>query len=160
MLVGVAEGQPETDALLLVPAVGRLLASTAARLHELGELGRTIQGVIECATAEEHKLKLDNKALVSMFHAFRVPAVNTLASEGACNFESMRPTVQGGLYAVMLDIRTLGVLDATSGEVCEAVCDYLELIELGLARQTVRASRVLVPALAEVVDSAMSVTLR
>ena len=58
MLVCEMEGKEEAEVQALVPTVGRLLASSAAQLHELGQLGSAIIGVLECATHEEHKQKV------------------------------------------------------------------------------------------------------
>ena len=139
LLLGSAAGLDDVKVLELVPTVGRMLSSAAARLHELGDLARTIHGVLECAGTEEHKLKVDNKALVAMFHTLRVPVVHVLASESAYNFESLRATVQGAFSAVQLDIRTLGVLDANGdgSAVLETIIDYLAIIEVSIANQVV-----------------------
>ena len=144
LLHSLLTGEQQTDEeeqTALVPAVGRMLSSSAARLHELGQLGRTIHGVLECTNVEEQKLKVDNKALVAMFHAFRVPIINTLAADTACNFESLRTVVQGAFYAVLVDVRQQGVLTPQdTPKVLEAVIDYLGLVEVSLAYQVVQCA--------------------
>ena len=139
LFLGLAAGLADEKTLELVPTVGRMLSSTAARLHELSDLGRTIHGVLECANTEEHNLKVDNQALVAMLHCFRAPVVQVLAIESAYNFEAFRSTVQGAFYALLLDIRTMGVLDVNgvAPAVVETVIDYLVLIEVCLAHQVV-----------------------
>ena len=73
------------------------LEAFAWKLHSLGDLCRAIRGVLNAAGASEaHKVKLDNKALVAMFHAYRVPILEFLASDASYNFEALRSTVQEG----------------------------------------------------------------
>jgi hypothetical protein len=135
-------GETEPDAASPVPSIlpgaGRLMRSAAAKLHRLSKLSATLQGVLRSADTEENKLKLDQRALGRMFHAYRVPTLESLASDTSCNFEALRCTVQEGFYAVILDLRTQGVLTRDARNVLETVHDYMELVEAALATQLVQ----------------------
>jgi len=136
-----ASAQDEAAALYLLPSVGRLLLSSANRLHELGSLGKAIHGVLALShSGEEQKVKVDNKALAAMFHAFRAPTAAAFASDAACNFECLRSTVQNGFYDVSLDLRQQGVLGEDAIKVLETVVDYVELVEASVAHQVVSAA--------------------
>ena len=55
---------------------------------------------------EENKVKIDNKACVRMFHAYRTPILEFLASDACCSFEAMRVTIQEAVYGVLTDLRS------------------------------------------------------
>ena len=120
----------------LVPPVGRILHhSAAANLRQLSHLTHVIQGVLACTEVEETKLQLDQKALIRMFHTYRVPILEYLTADASCNFEALRPTIQESFYAVIIDLRTQGVLTADARRVLETVADYMSLVETSVARQ-------------------------
>ena len=97
----------------------------------------TIQGVLACTQSEENKVKLDNKALVRMFHAYRVPVLEFLSSDACCSFEAMRVTIQEAIYAVLTDLRMQGVLGGDAQMVLETIEDYVRLVEVSVATQVV-----------------------
>ena len=75
----------------LVPGVGRLLKSSAMRLRSLGDLSRTMQGILDCAQAEVNKDKCNQKVIASMFHTYRAPVLDILSSDTCCNCAPTRP---------------------------------------------------------------------
>ena len=81
-----------------------------------------------------------------MFHAYRVPTLEFVASD-ACNFETLRPTIQEGFSAVLTDLRQQGVLTRDARQVLETVDDYMRLAELALAQQVVMCDQRLLSAL-------------
>lgn len=140
----------------VLPVIGRLLTSTAARLRLLAQLNRTIQGVLECTISEENKLKLDNKALVRMFHAYRGPVLETLSSDDCCSFEAMRVIIQEAIFGLLTDLRMQGVLGGDAQMVLEAIEDYLHLVELSMAVQVVSNDDLLMRTLHEASTARLS----
>jgi len=121
----------------ILPSVSRLIRSTAAQLASLSNLNRTIQGIVGCSQSEENRIKCDQKALAGMFHAYRIPTLDYLASDSCCNFEAMRSTVQAAFYDVLTDLRQQGILTQDSRLVLETVDDYMHCNEVAVAHQLV-----------------------
>jgi hypothetical protein len=72
-----------------------------------------------------------------MFHAYRTPLLEFLASDTSCNFEPIRSTIQEAFYAVLIDLRQQSALNQEAGTVLEAVEDYMTCIEMAVASQVV-----------------------
>ena len=121
----------------VTPTVARLLTSSAAKLRTLSRMSRTMQGVLDCSRLEENRVKLDNKALVRMFHAYRSPVLELLSSDSCCTFEAMRVTIQEAIYGVLTDLRMQGVLGPDAQMVLEAIEDYMRLVEISVGTQVV-----------------------
>ena len=127
----------EGDFERLVPGVGRLLRSGATRLRRMTLGGRVIQGILRCAQTEPNQGKCNQTVLASMFHAYRTPLLEFLASDTSCNFEPIRSTIQEAFYAVLIDLRQQSALNQEAGTVLEAVEDYMTCIEMAVASQVV-----------------------
>ena len=133
----------------VVPTATRLLSSSAARLRTLSHMNRVIQGVLDCARVEENRVKLDNRALVRMFHAYRTPVLEFLSTDACCTFEAMRVTIQEAVYGVLTDLRMQGVLGSDAQTVLEAIEDYMRLVEISVGSQVVSNDLMLSRTLAE-----------
>ena len=127
----------EGDFERLVPGVGRLLRSGATRLRRMTLGGRVLQGILRCAQTEPNQGKCNQTVLASMFHAYRTPLLEFLASDTSCNFEPIRSTIQEAFYAVLIDLRQQSALNQEAGTVLEAVEDYMTCIEMAVASQVV-----------------------
>jgi len=129
--------EPLKELLDIVPGVGRLLRSSAARLQVTRDLCRTIQGLLYCTRTECNKDKCNQQAVKAMLQSYRVSVMDHLSSDGCCNFEPIRSCIQEAFYAIDTDLRQNSVLTQDALRVLEAIEDYMLCIELALASQVV-----------------------
>lgn len=80
-----------TGSTALVPGVGRLMSSPAARLRALSDASTTIQRLLDCADWDENRMKCNHKVLSHMFNEYRGPVIDMLTSDSCCNCMRTRP---------------------------------------------------------------------
>ena len=80
-----------TGSTALVPGVGRLMSSPAARLRALSDASTTIQRLLDCTDWDENRMKCNHKVLSHMFNEYRGPVIDMLTSDSCCNCMRTRP---------------------------------------------------------------------
>ena len=121
---------------LLAPAQ-RLYRSRAGRLEGLAKLSEALCAALTACEADESSSKCSYSTLTAMLDAYRSRVLALLYADECTSLEPARKDVQEAFFAVLREVREVGVPTSRVREQLELVDDLLACLEVAVSAQVV-----------------------